>query len=574
LEQDSDNDGLGDSLELSYGTDPRNPDTDGDKINDGREVKLGTNPLKKDSDGDGLSDFAEVNDYKTNPISRDSDADGVSDGGEVKAGTNPLKFNELDSDHDGVSDKDEIKVTHTDPKTPSFGKSGASSAVPFGNSTVSTTYEGIVFDSNANPSFEQNLRLSADGSFSSGLLGLRSDASFRGSFSDKGSFKGVPGNSGGLVSVQMSLVKQSKGVYYVQGSYETRTGGTLYFQLRPVSYSSAKPYKNAGKVTFEASLSASDSGPSGTAVATGGISASGQVSFNIYLPDGSRSSYSGPIVDGGLVALYSRSSSAGRPVLVGSLKLEDIKGQSDFDGNVRLFSAVGATASLFPSGYDQSRSLKGSRYYPPATGTLPLSSFDVSANNAVFNWLGGSFAGEQKVGTWSTDSRMTIPATQFDRSKASFNPSTGLLLLNYTLTDATLNLNNVQAKASAVVVQKNSTFRGSYLSGLSAAAFTVEPNTGGLKPEITSVSPKNKSVSAAATTYTVTVGTTGAWNVSIPKTTPWITATVSSVGSTSTKSGSGNGTVTIKVAVNPTYVRREAEITIAGFKHTITQDFR
>ena len=43
---DSDNDGLSDSEEALYGTDPHNPDTDGDGYSDGVEVRSGYNPLK------------------------------------------------------------------------------------------------------------------------------------------------------------------------------------------------------------------------------------------------------------------------------------------------------------------------------------------------------------------------------------------------------------------------------------------------------------------------------------------------------------------------------------------------
>jgi hypothetical protein len=97
-------------------------------------------------------------------------------------------------------------------------------------------------------------------------------------------------------------------------------------------------------------------------------------------------------------------------------------------------------------------------------------------------------------------------------------------------------------------------------------------------PGITSVSPRNKSVSAAATSYPVTVGTAGTWSVVIPSSVNWISATVSSVGgatgSSFTTPGSGNGTVVITLALNVTNTRREAEIMIAGIKHTIIQEFR
>ncbi|MFH0969783.1 MAG: hypothetical protein V1804_04705 [Patescibacteria group bacterium] len=44
--QDSDQDGLSNDEEKTYGTDPYNPDTDGDGYSDGIEVKSGYNPLK------------------------------------------------------------------------------------------------------------------------------------------------------------------------------------------------------------------------------------------------------------------------------------------------------------------------------------------------------------------------------------------------------------------------------------------------------------------------------------------------------------------------------------------------
>lgn len=57
---DDDGDGLHNSWEKSYGTDPLNPDTDGDEIPDGLETGLGSNPLLADTDGDGVIDGHEV----------------------------------------------------------------------------------------------------------------------------------------------------------------------------------------------------------------------------------------------------------------------------------------------------------------------------------------------------------------------------------------------------------------------------------------------------------------------------------------------------------------------------------
>ncbi|MDI6641986.1 MAG: hypothetical protein QME68_06730, partial [Elusimicrobiota bacterium] len=66
---DSDDDDLWDGYdigankgEMTYGTDPNNPDTDGDGLKDGEEVlTYGTNPLSNDTDMDGLTDYQELN---------------------------------------------------------------------------------------------------------------------------------------------------------------------------------------------------------------------------------------------------------------------------------------------------------------------------------------------------------------------------------------------------------------------------------------------------------------------------------------------------------------------------------
>ena len=89
---DSDGDGLTDSDEAKYGTDPFDPDSDHDGLMDGEEVHTyHTDPLNADTDYDGLKDGAEVKQYKTNPTLRDTDNGGVADGHEViEDHTDPL----------------------------------------------------------------------------------------------------------------------------------------------------------------------------------------------------------------------------------------------------------------------------------------------------------------------------------------------------------------------------------------------------------------------------------------------------------------------------------------------------
>lgn len=65
--------------------------SDGDGLTDAEEMTFGTDPLDPDTDGDGLTDWEEVFVYGTDPLSADTDGDDVPDGVEVRVfGTDPL----------------------------------------------------------------------------------------------------------------------------------------------------------------------------------------------------------------------------------------------------------------------------------------------------------------------------------------------------------------------------------------------------------------------------------------------------------------------------------------------------
>lgn len=110
--QDSDGDGLSDSLEALLGLDPNDSDSDndgifdGDEDNDGdglsniNEIALSTDPNNPDSDNNGINDGAEDPDFdrlpnsqelslQTNPFASDTDGDGFDDKSEVDEGSDP-----------------------------------------------------------------------------------------------------------------------------------------------------------------------------------------------------------------------------------------------------------------------------------------------------------------------------------------------------------------------------------------------------------------------------------------------------------------------------------------------------
>lgn len=135
LENGGAGDGLTNTKEYFYGTDPNKSDTDGDGLEDGAEinatagVRPATNPLLTDTDGDGLGDFVETHTGNwtdasqtgTDPTDPDRDKDGIKDGAETNTGvlvdrfdtgTDPFK---PDTDGDGAGDFYEVNAAFTDP---------------------------------------------------------------------------------------------------------------------------------------------------------------------------------------------------------------------------------------------------------------------------------------------------------------------------------------------------------------------------------------------------------------------------------------------------------------------------
>ena len=116
---DADNDGLSDTDEAFFGTDPTNPDTDGEGLTDGDEVHVyGTDPLARNTDLDGINDRWEIETWGTDPLNPDTDGDGRTDGQEASRatglGTDPLN---PDTDGGGTNDGDEV-TNGTDPLNP------------------------------------------------------------------------------------------------------------------------------------------------------------------------------------------------------------------------------------------------------------------------------------------------------------------------------------------------------------------------------------------------------------------------------------------------------------------------
>lgn len=95
--QDSDNDGLSNEIELALGTDPFKKDSDSDGVEDSQDIFPLDSTEWSDTDKDGLG----------NNIDLDDDDDGLSDEEELVFHTNPLN---PDTDNDFIPDKTEISI--------------------------------------------------------------------------------------------------------------------------------------------------------------------------------------------------------------------------------------------------------------------------------------------------------------------------------------------------------------------------------------------------------------------------------------------------------------------------------
>jgi len=93
---DTDGDGLFDSVENAYCTNPTDPDTDNDGLCDG-SLSVGATC----SSGEDMNNDGDVDSNETDPCDPDTDCDGLEDGQEASYGADPLDW---DSDNDDLPD--------------------------------------------------------------------------------------------------------------------------------------------------------------------------------------------------------------------------------------------------------------------------------------------------------------------------------------------------------------------------------------------------------------------------------------------------------------------------------------
>ena len=493
--------------------------------------------------------------------------------------SNPIN---LDTDGDGRNDFDERRFASDPYVRDSFG-AVPSLPNPVGNvsfTRIADTYYGIVVDPVQGSIGIIIIKVSKTGSFTYQFIGLTSKikASGRGVLSGDGSYTG-PGPKGlaDIASLDIQMVQEA-GIWKML-SVMTRVNRTeLGFEGLPPKYSKSNPYTEPGLFTIAMPLAGpsaasanGETGPSGEAVATGNIATTGIMRSNFILPNGERSTFSGPILAFDYLVLNALSSSGSRCALVGAIDTLSQRPSLDYGGTVRLYAEAALIKGQATTAIDQVRLVEGSRYTPPAKGLAPLTDLALAGWNIIVNMIGGEFDGVSKVAAWGADNKISIPPTPTTASKATSNPKTGFIVFSHTETDPILGTKTT-ATGFAVPLQRPGQIRGGYYTPLSSGRLSVLKHDG-TAPPLTLIAPVSKTVPVGASVYNVQVSTPGAWQVVLPEN-PWVSAEIIQ-GGTEGLNGNGNGIVRITVQENPTrpLIWRYLTVEIAGIKHNITQDY-
>lgn len=493
--------------------------------------------------------------------------------------SNPIN---LDTDGDGRNDFDERRLA-SDPNVRDSFTGIPILPNPVGNvpfSNIAGTYYFLVQDDEGREVGILTLKLSKKAGFSYQFKGLTSKikASGRGTFSGNGVHFG-PGPKGlsDVISLAMQIVEVS-GIWEIRAVMTRNNGEQLGSVGLPAKYSKANPYPVPGAFTMALPLAgpaatgvAGVTGPSGEGVATGNINRAGMRRSNIILPNGERSTSSGPILADDYTVIHALSSRGSKSALVGYFDMLSPRPSLDYGGTVRLYAEAATVNGQAATAVDQIRLVEGSMYIPPAKGLAPLSNLSLAGWNIRFNLTDGAFDGVSRVAAWGANNKIFISPSPTTSSKSAFNAKSGLMTFSHTETDPILGTKTT-ANGHAVVLQSPGQIRGFYYTPLSSGRLSVTEHDGSAPP-LTMIAPVSKTVPVGASVYNVQVSTPGAWQVVLPEN-PWVSAEIVQ-GGTEGLNGNGNGIVRITVQANPTtpQVWRFLTIEIAGIKHNITQDF-
>lgn len=444
----------------------------------------------------------------------------------------------------------------------------------FSDPAVNGSYNGIAIDAPpalpANrPSYLLSLSVNSKRQFTASLKGALGNGSFRGTFSTLGTFTGNVNLGGAPTDVSLTLVLE--GASYVVNGTTARAGATLSsFKLLRSPYSRSNPYPGAGRYTFSAPAPALTSTALGDLIGTVTINTDGSATVRGYLPDGTGFSSGSRVLDPNLLPVQA---AAGRPTrtITGSLTINPLVLPvfSDLAGSLRIVRPSTVNRGVFSPGFDEVRTATGSLYVAPAFQQLAATWFTLGGFNTIFNATNGELNPTTLIANWTPNGKMASPYYTDYGFSASTNNSNGEIGGSYNIKvnrNLASSVSNNAASFRAVILQKQNTISGYYLSPAGSGRMTLTPNVGGLLPDYTIVAPESKGVNGFGLTYSVSVITNGDWVVEIPAEATWVT--------TDLAGGTDDDTVLVTVAPNETNFARSTTIKIAESDHYIYQAAR
>lgn len=637
---DTDDDGLSDSDEVnSKLTDPNNADTDGDdgavvtyivngqilgteilNANDSEDNDplVAYTPGAVDTDGDGLDDEIERLITGTLVDNPDSDGDGLTDGVETGIGPNVGNFvdksntgtdpNNSDSDGDGLNDGDEL-FNGTDPTVNNYWGDGIAAEPEWG------WFSGLILRDGDNQALGLiGIRLTKGDDdlfvFSGSIKGVNQDKTiFRGTFDADGRYGGEAYNSNGTLSVvnMVFIPDTNNNNPSIGGVLRAPDGSRQKFRLvrqyyngkwrKPTQFLDPEFPSNPARFTYLAPSSVTDSlnFPAGAAVGYGTIEKWGGVKILGWSNAGFKYSYQGPTQNGnqkgwaGNPATFVPGNYATTPFYVQTYgdgnRSEWMLGTIAYDvsedaevvrGNVRYVKPV-TNGRYYPSGFEQTIVMNGSKYSRTGFAGIPASGFDIFANNATGLFEGSLVSGagfSPYIFTWESDGDFKAPLNFTYHKEGRFRNWGGFYTASYVD-----NIVGETAWIRGVVIQSQGIVSGhaaNWAGGVTVKHSIVPNDTGEVAPSA-SLNPTSKSFDnnflgqSLGGVYQVNIEISPNsiiqnWTVDIPAEADWVTADV--------LSGSGSAAITITVSENRTLFNREAVIQIGGFNHRITQERR
>ncbi|MCB1088664.1 MAG: hypothetical protein KDM63_16620, partial [Verrucomicrobiae bacterium] len=368
--------------------------------------------------------------------------------------------------------------------------------------------EGVdPFDPTAAGLYRGTLRLAADvsgalenvvllkGGGVSGVLwieGVR--RGFRGRFGDNGELAITITRPGGAVNdIILSLILQRVVGADADGF---RLGGTITAdgksfvvnaQKHP-AYSKTNRAPQAGKYTVAlAAPEGVDTAlePAGDGYGPLTISFLGNASGLFVLPDGTRTSFAGHLgvpYDDGISTVAEWSLHRGlygkvpKGYLAGKLFFRDLADGWQPDGFLHWVKQPGASAKVYPAGFDLTRRLVGAPYLPPAAGERAMSGLADEFHNLWLRFSGPDLSALDsldlfeidRVATWPTSNRLRYFGPEAVMIR--FDPRNGLLTGSYV--DSA---NGVRISYGGALLQTQSRVAGAFLSQGEGGLFVAQP---------------------------------------------------------------------------------------------------